>query len=199
MIQADSVHSTPPPNTSALPSDAARGLMASATAELIPDRRIFLARAAGSLVFAATAGTAMGGTVDPIFAAIENHKTVYGKLQEVVSEHSRLESTLPSEKRESNIDAWEEKIVETDDPRWIESERAIRRSFDAEKDAACVLVSICPTTMAGIISLLRYANAVDIDGMSWPDQLESDDGTKTRSWHYFLIEVVAEALPLVTT
>jgi hypothetical protein len=65
---------------------------------------------------------------------------------------------LPREKRESNIDAWEEKIVETDDPRWIESERAIMLSFDAETDAACVLVSICPTTMAGIIALLRYAN-----------------------------------------
>jgi hypothetical protein len=48
--------------------------------------------------------------------------------------------------------------VETDDPRWIESERAIMLSFDAETDAACVLVSICPTTMAGIIALLRYAN-----------------------------------------
>jgi hypothetical protein len=82
--------------------------------------------------------------------------------------------------------------VETDDPRWIESERAIMLSFDAETDAACVLVSICPTTMAGIIALLRYANAAD---MGWPDQLQSDDGTKTRSWHYFLIEMIAEALP----
>ena len=83
--------------------------------------------------------------------------------------------------------------METDDPRWIETERAIHNAFDAETDAACVLVSICPTTMAGIIALLRYANAADNDG-GLAAQLQSDDGTKTRSWHYFLIEVVAEAL-----
>jgi hypothetical protein len=141
----------------------------------------------------------MGATTDPIFAAIENHKAAYRNVEAVLSEHSRLESILPREKRESNIDAWEEKIVETDDPRWIESERAVMQSFDAETDAACVLVSICPTTMAGIIALLHYANAVDGDGEAWPRELMSDDGTKTRSWHYFLIEVIAEALPGLVT
>jgi hypothetical protein len=82
----------------------------------------------------------MGATIDPIFAAIENHKSAYRTLSAILSEQTRLESILPREKRESRIDAWEENIVETDDPRWIESERAIRRSFDAETDAACVYV-----------------------------------------------------------
>jgi hypothetical protein len=166
-----------------------------APAELIPDRRTFLAQAAGSLVFAATAGTVMGGTTDPIFAAIENHKAAYNSVSGWVSEQSRLEKLLPREKRETRINAWEEKIVETDDPRWIECERAVIRSFDAETDAACVLVSICPTTIAGIIALLRYANAADTDGEAWPRELASDDGTKTRSWHYFLIDMIVEALP----
>lgn len=170
-------------------------LVPAALAELIPDRRAFLAQAAGSLVFAATAGTAMGATTDPIFAAIENHKAAYKNVSALVSEHSRLEKLLPRDNRQSSIDAWEEKIVETDDPRWIECERAVIRSFDAETDAACILVSICPTTIAGIIALLRYANAADADGEAWPRELASDDGTKTRSWHYFLIEVIAEALP----
>lgn len=167
--------------------------------ELIPDRRTYLAQAAGSLVFAATAGTAMAATIDPIFAAIENHKTVYRKMQDVVSEHSRLESTLPREKRQTSFNAWEEKIVETDDPRWIECEGATMRSFDAETDAACLLVSICSTTMIGILALLHYANAVDSDGAAWPRELMTDDGTKSRSWHYFLIEVIAEALPGLVT
>jgi hypothetical protein len=69
------------------------------------------------------------------------------------------------------------------------------RSFDAETDASCVLVSIRPTTVAGVIALLRYANTADTDGKAWPRELVSDDGTKIRSWHYFLIEVIAEALP----
>jgi hypothetical protein len=169
--------------------------MATAPAEFTSDRRSFLAQAAGSLVFAATAGTAMGATTDPIFAAIESHKAANRNVEAVVSEHSRLESTLPRDKCKSSINAWEEKIVETDDPRWIENERAVMRSFEAETDAACVLVSICPTTIAGVIALLRYANAADKDGEAWPRELMSDDGTKTRSWHYFLVAVIAETLP----
>jgi hypothetical protein len=169
--------------------------MAAAPAEAIHDRRAFLTRAAGTLVFAATAGTALGGTTDPIFAAIENHKAAYNNVSALVSEHSQLERILPHDKRQSRVDVWREEIVETDDPRWIETERAIHNAFDAETDASCVLVSICPTTIAGVIALLRYANAVDKDGEAWPRELASDDGTKTRSWHYFLIEVIAEALP----
>jgi hypothetical protein len=69
------------------------------------------------------------------------------------------------------------------------------RSFKAETDAACVLVSIFPTTIAGVVALLRYANTADKDGEAWPRELMSDDRTKTRSWHYFLIEIIAETLP----
>jgi hypothetical protein len=161
-------------------------------------RRSFLLKAATSAVVVTANHSVMAqyqNEPDPILAAIENHKAAYHNVEAVVSEQSRLERLLPREKRETSINAWEEKIVETDDPRWIESERAVIRSFDAETDAACVLVSICPTTIAGIIALLRYANAVDKDGEAWPRELMSDDGTKTRSWHYFLIEVIAETLP----
>jgi hypothetical protein len=84
--------------------------------------------------------------------------------------------------------------VETDDPRWIESERALMRCLNAETDAACLLVSIRPTTIAGVLALLSYANAADPDGETWPRELLSDDETKRRSWHYFLTENVAEAL-----
>jgi hypothetical protein len=177
-------------------SVAGSGLaMDAAPAEFTSDRRSSLVQAASSLVLAAAAGTAMGATTDPIFAAIENHKAAYSNACARVDEHSRLESILPRDKCKSNINAWEEKIAETDDPRWIENERAVMRSFEAETDAACVLVSICPTTIAGVIALLRYANAADKDGEAWPRELMSDDGAKTRSWHYFLIEVIAETLP----
>ncbi len=42
--------------------------------------------------------------------------------------------------------------------------------------------------------MLQYALDRDIDGEAWPTELVSDDGNKTRSWHYFLIENVAAAL-----
>jgi hypothetical protein len=85
--------------------------------------------------------------------------------------------------------------VATDDPRWIESERAVMRSLHAETDAACILVSVRLTTIAGVLTLLQYANTVDMDGEGWPPDLCSNDDTKTRSWHFFLIEALSEVLP----
>jgi hypothetical protein len=161
-------------------------------------RRSFLLKAATSAVVATASGSVMAqyqNGADPILAAIEVHRTAVAAVKPILDTHSVLECELPHDKRQSRVDVWRKEIVETDDPRWIESERAIHNAFDAEADAACVLVSICPTTIAGVIALLRYANAVDKDGEAWPRELMSDDGTKTRSWHYFLIEVIAETLP----
>ena len=39
----------------------------------------------------------------------------------------------------------------------------------------------------------QYAVSADPDGEIWPPDLQSDDGTKTRSWHYFLIENITAA------
>jgi hypothetical protein len=49
--------------------------------------------------------------------------------------------------------------------------------------------------MTGVLALLKYANAADTDGKGWPDDLQSEDDSKRRSWHYFLIEALAEVLP----
>ena len=38
------------------------------------------------------------------------------------------------------------------------------RCMNAETDAACVLVNVLPTTMAGVVALLRYAVEADTDG-----------------------------------
>jgi len=79
-------------------------------------------------------------------------------------------------------------IVETDDPRWIESERAVMRAWEAEDDAAIRLVCIQPTTRSGFLALLDHAVAYDTDGQGWPRDLQSDDGERTRNWHQFLLE-----------
>jgi hypothetical protein len=57
-----------------------------------------------------------------------------------------------------------------------------------------VLLNVQPTTLAGILALLKYAVEADTDGVGWPDSLQSDDGKITRRWQFFLIEGVAEAL-----
>jgi hypothetical protein len=74
MTQADSVHSTPPSNT---PID--------------PKRRRFLSVAAGGAVTAAIPTTvAMATAVDPIFAAIDNHKKAMQALKIADAEQERL-------------------------------------------------------------------------------------------------------------
>jgi hypothetical protein len=186
MIQADSVHSTPPTNTPAVHS-----------------RRGFLTQAAGVVAGGAALGMAIPlpapaatpqGVPDPILEAIEAHKAARATWLEWVCRHSDLEQELPKEKRQSNIDVWEEVIIFADDPRWIEAERELKRTSDLETDAAVVLLNVQPTTQAGILALLNYAVAADTDGEGWPDSLQSDDGKITRRWQFFLIEGVAEAL-----
>ena len=143
---------------------------------------------------AAIASQSAAAADDPIFAAIEAHKAARATWIKWVYRHSDLEEELPQEKCKSWADMYEEKIFEMDDPRWIECERAVVRTMNAEIDAAVVLVDVRPTTQAGICALLQYAHASDTDGEAWPRELQSDDGKITRPWEYFLIESVAGAL-----
>ncbi|SHH62758.1 hypothetical protein [Bradyrhizobium erythrophlei] len=163
-------------------------------------RRAFLSNAASVAAVTVAASIARPAAAvalgpDPIFAAIEAHKAACVTTRKTLDVHSALDHELPADKCRSRATAFGETLVATDDPRWIESERDVMRSFDAETDAACALVSVRPTTIAGVLALLQYANAADTDGEAWPRDLQSDDGTKARSWHYFLIEALAEVLP----
>ncbi len=129
---------------------------------------------------------------DPIFAAIEVHRHAIEATNKVLREHSRLEETLPKGLRQSSITAWEEKIVETDAPEWIASERALSAAQDAETEAALQLAGILPVTTAGVAAILAYA--VDQPpkiGCKFP---EFDDDGVTRPFEFFVIQNCAEAL-----
>ena len=67
-------------------------------------RRTFLAPAAGSVAFMASAAPAMSATDNPIFAATEIHRSAVTAFRSKVKLHCELERTLPSDKRRSNID-----------------------------------------------------------------------------------------------
>jgi hypothetical protein len=184
MTQADCVFNTPPTNTS-VTRRKILGTAAVAAAALT---------ATGASPMALPAAAGATEPPDPIFAAIEAHKAARAIWVANVYRHSDLENELPRDRRRSCVHIKEDKIFETDDPRWIKCEREVMRTSDLEMDAACVLVSIIPTTQAGVVALLQYALLADTDGEGWPSDLVSDDGTKARSWHYFLIENVTAAL-----
>src|SRR3954452_25009011 len=153
----------------------------------VTTRRRFLSTAvgiaAGSTALA-LANPVLAAANDPVFAAIEVHRAARLAFDNAVSRGCALEQELPREKTRSWITVWEEEIVETDDPRWIDSVREVHRTSDVETDAACALASIAPTTMAGVIGLLQYA--ISIRPEQWPEGVHSDHGTETRPWHYFL-------------
>jgi hypothetical protein len=159
-------------------------------------RRGFLSTAAAlaasaAVAIPANAANALGA--DPILAAIEAHRAARLAFENAVSRGSALEQELPREKTRSWITVWEEEIVETDDPRWIDSVHEVHRASDAATDAAYALANVAPTTMAGVVGLLQYA--ISIHPEEWPEGVESDDDTETRPWHYFLIETLIAVLP----
>ena len=158
-------------------------------------RRGFLSTAAAlaaSAAVAIPANAADASSPDPIFEAIEVHKAARLAFENAVSRGSALDEELPREKTRSWITVWEQTIVETDDPRWIDSVREVHHTSDAATDAACALASTAPTTMAGVMRLLQYA--ISIDPEEWPEGVQSDDDTETRPWHYFLIEMLTAVL-----
>ncbi|WP_038380870.1 hypothetical protein [Bradyrhizobium elkanii] len=131
---------------------------------------------------------------DPIFAAIEAHKAARAEWYKWVCRHGDLESEIPKEKRRSSVTVWDNDIVEADDPRWIEVQREVHRTSDAEIEAACQLVVVVPTTAAGLCALLRHAIDYDTDREGWPQDLETNHG-KYGSWKDFLIENLARVVP----
>jgi hypothetical protein len=191
MIQADSVHSTPPTNTSA-------------TTPPQSSRRGFLVQAAGVAAGGAALGAGLplpgqaarttqssDAEADPIFAAIEAHRTAIAAHGEAVETEMALEVSLPEDQRQSDIKVWEEKIVETDDPRWLAAIRARWEASNSMDDLAIDLLNTEPTTVAGIEALLRYFG--DQEEALFPEEVSNDDGS-AEAFGACLVRHAADAL-----
>ena len=74
--------------------------------------------------------------------------------------------------------------METDDRRWIEAERQVGLTEDAEAEAAYALIETIPTTRFGMLALLEHAIIHDTDGHAWPDE-----------WRNGLLETLSHVLP----
>ena len=107
---------------------------------------------------------------DPIFAAIERMKTAHAVLDTVVDEYSKLETLLPEDKRRSENQGGELFIAPDDDPHWIDNQRRYNAASDGIDERAADLLKVRPTTISGVIALLRYAQ----DDSCWPDNFADD-------------------------
>jgi hypothetical protein len=128
---------------------------------------------------------------DPILGAIEAHLMAVAAHGEAVEIEMALEVSLPDDQRQSDLTLWEEKIVETDDPRWIAAVRARWEASSYMDDLAIDLVNIEPTTTAGVEALLRYY-AEHEDGL-FPDGVDNDDGS-SETFGSSLIRHAADSL-----
>jgi hypothetical protein len=190
MIQAESVLSTPPTNTSATTPKSSR--------------RRFLVQAAGVAAGGATLGATLAlptpsvATVqgaDPMLAAIEAHQRAVAAHEEAVGIEMDLEVNLARDRRRSVLTVWEEKIVETDDARWPAALQARMDTSNSMDDLAIDLLNTKPTTVAGIEALLSYfANQEEA---LFPEEVRYDDGS-VEMFGAYLVRHAADALHTIT-
>ena len=190
MAQADSVHSTPPTNTSATtPQSSRRGFLVQAAGVAAGG----VAIGAGLPLPASPAAAAQGcdAEADPIFAAIESHRRAVAAHGEAVETEMAVEESLPDDLTQSRMTVWRETIVETDDPRWVAAIRTRWETSNSMDDLAIDLINAEPTTVAGIEALLRYF--ADQEEGLFPEEVSHDDGSEGAFGSY-LVRHAADAL-----
>jgi hypothetical protein len=131
-------------------------------------------------------------TADPIFAAIEAHKAAAAGTEAVQRRMGALEDELQAKGRLQT-----ERRLEDERRRGEEIEAALDQAHHDEQAAAYALLNVDPTTLAGVIALLTYATEYDdaTYGMGWPNDIEAEDLSNTRTWQYFVIANLTDILP----
>ena len=149
-------------------------------------------RKAIAATLAGVAAPALAGpaflTLDPVFAAIAAHKAAYARLDQACLHVSRLEETIPEDRRQEWFDGDREQGIGTnDDPRWTAALTAQRATFNAETQTAWALAHARPAGLAGAAALLRHAGEFEAGGCGWPCDPENEDGDKwTIIFHHSL-------------
>jgi hypothetical protein len=218
MIEADSVHSTPRTDSSSFPNDR---IPPDARSESVDSFSMPLGRpesgdltgdsakpgeglsrraALAGLALLPAAGPAMAdSSADPIFAAIERHRRAYQEYMDNCGE-DEIEALVPKEKRRSCMSGalhgepdWQ---VAGDDPRWIAHIETVCRTSDEEEDAAIALLNSPNLSTASAAALLRHVmvqETKDCNCWEWHSDLY-DDNDNRRSFYFFVMEKVADAL-----
>jgi hypothetical protein len=153
-------------------------------------RRDILAGAAAVPALAMPA-IALPAGIDPIFAAIDRHKTANAEFERVVRREEQLTETIPAERRRRHYvgDRDNAEMIASDDPAWTEYMDAWFAASDAANDRALDLLNIAPISIAGVAALLNYAAAFEKNGGElFPDTIEEGGanplagGTACMAW-----------------
>jgi hypothetical protein len=125
-------------------------------------RRLLASVPAVAAAVVPTLATALGGLAagsDPVFAAIETHRTTIRAFEAAFEPRAHLEDTLPAAQRSWQRTAWEPDPPEgcTDAPEWIAVELEIKNANERDCDAEAMFLTTRPTTLAGILASLEHA------------------------------------------
>ena len=122
-------------------------------------------------------------TTDPIFAAMDAHRSATIAFKAAVDRRKAIEKGL------KGLDC-------PDTPELIAAREREAMTCFAEGNAAWGISSIRPTTLVGLSALLRYAAEVIISGEDWPSQeMELPNrGCANVDWSTFLHMTLADAV-----
>jgi hypothetical protein len=172
MTQADSVHSTPPTNTSARHSRrsilgaiagsaaAAGGIAAAEGINLSANKINVLAPKTPSKEITPSQGI----EADPIYAVIERHRKACREHNEALDIHMDFEEIGMTG---AKLEEYTRLVAETD------------AAYDELEDAGLDLINTQPTTMAGIFALCQYIKPLfaEDDAPDLPQYILYDDDT----------------------
>ena len=179
MIQADSVLSTPPTNTSAIdhpmmfpPRDPTRRrfLAVAAVASVVSASTLAAATMAPDVPKAVTVPRHSGP--DPAFALIADKRA---------ADIAHGEAIDAQDEGDGRYGFHSDEASEADD--------RCGAACDAVHAIDWKLATTPPTTLAGVAAVLRFANEIEDGGMEWP----STDAIGPNGWHYQLA-TMAEAV-----
>ena len=179
MIQADSVLSTPPTNTSAIdhpmmfpPRDPTRRrfLAVAAVASVVSASTLAAATMAPDVPKAVTVPRHSGP--DPAFALIADKRAADIAHGEAIDAQDEADGRYGFHSDEAS-----------------EADDRCGAACDAVHAIDWKLATTPPTTLAGVAAVLRFANEIEDGGMEWP----STDAIGPNGWHYQLA-TMAEAV-----
>jgi hypothetical protein len=159
----------------------------------LTSRRAVLASAA-ALPALAMPVLAQSSALDPIFDAIDWHRIADAEFCSHVRKQWALEETIPHERRMNFYvyDRDNPSVGKDDDPRWTEFQAEYWRLADRNDDAELSLISIQPTTTAGVVALLRYIAKYEKKS-EFMDRVINDAGEE-ESWHAAMQHHIADSL-----
>jgi hypothetical protein len=137
---------------------------------------------------------------DPVLQLIEDHKRTIAEVDDIIDIVSDLEYALPDDAQKSNFSGWRLTIVPTDDPRWIDITRRYYEGSRRSDEIALQMLSVSPTTLAGVAAMLSYAAQHVDEGLLWPDDLgeieegDQEEDCASRDWFFYLNRNLATAV-----